>query len=178
VVVCLLVVVYVRLTHTEIAGTWAPHKLYSFPGATPHLMLANDTKVLKSTGGNFTTFQYSSGNDVAATHGSCMVAWGKTLYMTTGTSGSGGYSWVTTDTYATALTASGTAPHAWQAAADPTVHKMPTAEHITIHANKMVVANTTEDSVAHPNRVRWSLNQFQITGTKMILLISRVVEME
>jgi hypothetical protein len=34
---------------------------------------------------------------------------------------------------------------------------MPTAEHIIVHANKMVVANTTEAGVAHPNRVRWSL---------------------
>jgi hypothetical protein len=29
-------------------------------------MLANYTKVYKSTGGNFTTFQYSSGNDIVA----------------------------------------------------------------------------------------------------------------
>ena len=89
-----------------------------------------------------------------------VLAWllgGKTLYMTTGTAGSGGYSWVTTDTYATALTASGTAPNAWQATADASAHKMPTAEHIIVHANKMFVANTTEDGVAYPNRVRWSL---------------------
>jgi hypothetical protein len=148
-----------EINTTAIAGTWAPHKLYSFPGATPHLMLSNGTKVLKSTGGNFTTLQYSSGNDVtaSATHGSCMIAWGKTLYLTTGTAGSGGYSWITTDTYATALTASGTAPHAWQTTPDASAHKMPTAEHIMIHANKMVVANTIEAGVAHPNRVRWSL---------------------
>jgi hypothetical protein len=148
-----------EINETAIAGTWAPHKLYSFPGATPHLMLANSTKVYKSTGGDFTTLQYSSGNDVtaSATHGSCMATWGKTLYMTTGTAGNGGYSWVTTDTYATALTASGVVPDAWQATEDPTAHKMPTAEHIIIHANKMVVANTTEDGVHYPNRVRWSL---------------------
>ena len=147
-----------EINSTPIAGTWTPHKLYAFPGATPHLMLANYTKVYKSTGGNFTTLQYSSGNDIVAgqTHGSCMAAWGKTLYLTTGTAGSGGYSWITTDTYATALTASGTAPNAWQATADASAHKMPTAEHIIVHANKMVVANTTEDGVAYPNRVRWS----------------------
>jgi len=148
-----------EINNTAITGTWAPHKLYAFPGATPHLMLSNGTKVLKSTGGNFTALQYSSGNDVtaSASHGSCMVTWGRTLYMTTGTSGSGGYSWITTDTYATALTASGTSPHAWQTAPSPSEHKMPTAEHIAIHANKMVVANTIENSVAYPNRVRWSL---------------------
>jgi hypothetical protein len=148
-----------EINDTAITGTWAPHKLYSFPGATPHLMLANDTKVLKSTGGNFTTLEYSAGNDVVATasQGADMVAWGKTLYIVTGTSGSGGYSWITTDTYATALTASGTAPNAWQTTEDPTVHKMPTAEHIAIHANKMVVGNTNEDGVSFPNRVRWSL---------------------
>ena len=138
-----------EINSTAIAGTWTPHKLYAFPGATPHLMLANHTKVYKSTGGNFTTLQYSSGNDVTAaqTHGSCMTAWGKTLYLTTGTAGSGGYSWITTDTYATALTASGESPNAWQATADASAHKMPTAEHITVHANKMFVANTTEAGV-------------------------------
>ena len=148
-----------EINSTAITGTWAPHKLYSFAGATPYLMLANGTKVYKSTGGNFTTLQYSAGNDVVATaaHGACMTTWGKTLYMTTGTSGSGGYSWASTDTYATALTASGTAPNAWQASADASAHKMPTAEHITIHANKMVVANTIENGVAFPNRVRWSM---------------------
>ena len=148
-----------EINSTAIAGTWAPHKLYAFPGATPHLMLANYTKVYKSTGGNFTTLEYSSGNDIVASEsqGADMASWGRTLYIVTGTSGSGGYSWVTTDTYATALTASGTAPNAWQSTADASSHKMPTAEHIIVHANKMVVANTVEDGVEHPNRVRWSL---------------------
>lgn len=148
-----------REINAAISGTWNPHKLYSFPGATPHLMLANNTKVFKSTGGNFTTLQYSSGNDVVATqtHGACMAAWGKTLYLTTGTAGSGGYSWISTNTYATALTASGVSPNSWQTTADPSAHKMPTAEHIIVHANKMVVAQTTEAGVHYPNRVRWSL---------------------
>ena len=47
-----------EINDTAITGTWAPHKLYSFPGATPHLMLANDTKVLKSTDGNLSNFEY------------------------------------------------------------------------------------------------------------------------
>jgi hypothetical protein len=147
-----------RLHETAIAGTWNPQKLYPFSGNTRTLMLANDTKVYRSTGGNFTTLQYSAGNDivVASAHGACMAQWGDTLYIATGIDGNGGYAWKTTDTYATALTASGTSPNAWQATPDGS-RKMPTAEHLIVHANKLFAAHTNEVSVDYPNRVRWSL---------------------
>jgi hypothetical protein len=104
---------YQRLNTTAVSGTWSPQKLYPFKGATPTVMLANSTKVYKSTGGNFTTLQYSSGNDVvsASPHGACMAQWADSMYIATGATGSGGYVWKTTDTYATALTASGTNPN-------------------------------------------------------------------
>ena len=150
---------YRRLNTTAVAGTWSPQKLYAFSGATSTLMLANSTKVYRSTGGNFTTLQYSSGNDIvsASPHGVCMAQWGDKMYFATGTAGSGGYVWSTTSTYATALTASGTNPHDWQTTPDAAQRKMPTAEHLIVHANKMWAANTTEASVAYPNRIRWSL---------------------
>jgi hypothetical protein len=141
------------------SGVWAPHRLFAFQGATPNLMLTTTTRVYKSTGGNFSVLEYSAGNPVTPVqdHGACMAQWGNTLYMVMGTAGNGGYSWSTGDTYATALTASGTAPHAWQAAPAPAEHKIPTAQHILVHANRMFVANTTEAGVSYPNRVRWSI---------------------
>lgn len=147
-----------EINTTAISGTWTPQKLYAFQGDTPNIMLTTQSKVYKSTGTNFSTLQYSAGNDVTPTtqHGACFAQWGKTLYMCMGTSGNGGYKWKTTDTYATALTASGTNPNPWQAYNTPTGGKIPTAEHLLVHANKMFAAYTTENSVVYPNRVRWS----------------------
>jgi hypothetical protein len=147
-----------EINTTAISGSWTPQKLFAFQGDTPTIMLSTQSKVYKSTGANFSTLQYSAGNDVAPTtsHGVCFAQWGKTLYMATGYSGAGGYKWQTTDTYATALTASGSNPNAWQAYNTPTGGKMPTAEHLVVHANKMFAANTTENAVRYPNRVRWS----------------------
>jgi hypothetical protein len=143
------------ISHT---GSWNPEKLYNFSGDTLTIMLTASNKVYKSTGANFSTLQYSSGNDIVSTssHGACLAQWGKTMYMSVGTAGSGGYKWLTANTYATALTASGTNPNDWQAYNSPIGGKMPTAEHLLVHANKMFAAHTTENAVAYPNRVRWS----------------------
>lgn len=159
----------VRINGTAIGGTWDPQKLYPFAGdgTTPHVMLANSTKVYKSTGGNFTTLEFSAGNDVVSNspHGACMAAWGDTLYIATGTSVvSGGYSWKTSQTYATAITASSYTPHAWQTTADPTQVKIPQCEHLAVHAGRMWAGQTTENvsgvTTTFPNRLRYS-----ITGT-------------
>jgi hypothetical protein len=150
---------YRRLNTTAVSGTWSPQKLYPFSGATSTLLLANSTKVYKSTGGNFTTLQYSSGNDVvsASPHGVCMAQWGDKMYFATGIAGNGGYVWSTTDTYATALTASGTNPHAWQTTPTSSERKMPTAEHLIVHANKMWAAHVSIAGTHYPNRIHWSL---------------------
>lgn len=147
-----------RINPTDVAGTWTPQKLYSFGGATPTIMLATATRVYKSTGTNFSLLEYASGSPIVATspHGACMAQWGKRIYISTGATGNGGYVWETADTYATALTASGDNPNAWQATPDAS-RKMPTAEHLVVHANKMFAANTTEVTVRYPNRLRWSL---------------------
>lgn len=144
-----------RLNTTAVSGTWAPDKLHAFYGATPTIMLANSTKVYRSTGGNFSTLAYSLGNDIvtANTHGASFANWGDTLYISTGKTGTAGYKWQTTNTYATALTASGPT---WQAYVSPAAGFMPKAEHNIVHANKMFVANTREDGVDYPDRVRWS----------------------
>jgi hypothetical protein len=147
-----------EINTTAISGSWTPQRLFAFQGETPNLVLSTQSKVYKSTGGNFTTLQYSAGNDVtpATLHGACFAQWGKTLYMAMGTAGNGGYKWKTSDTYATALTASGVNPNSWQAYNTPTGGKMPTAQHLVVHANKLFAADTTENSIRYPNRVRWS----------------------
>ena len=163
----------VRINSTAVAGTWDPQKLYAFSGdgTNPHIMLTNGNKIYKSTGGNFTTLQYSAGNDIVGNspHGICAAVWGDILYMATGTSSTaGGYSWKTTDTYATNITRSGYNPDPWQVTADATKVKLPQAEHLTVHAGRMWAANVTEPpkgsptspAVSHPNRLRYS-----ITGT-------------
>lgn len=144
---------------TPINVSWTPQKLVPLNGNNPRLMLSTTERVLHSSGGDFSLLEHSAGNPVAASspHGSCMVQWGPRVYITTGTAGSGGYRWLPTDAYAEPLTASGVNPKAWQTSPDPTAHKMPTAEHVCVHANKMFVANITENNVSFPNRVRWSL---------------------
>lgn len=147
------------INSTAIGGSWDPVRLYPLNGETPRLMLSTLTRAYWSSGTNFTMLEYGAGTPVVASspHGFCMVQWNKKMYMTTGSAGNGGYEWDPVNTYATALTASGASPNAWQATPDPSAHKMPTAEHIAIHANKMFVANTTEATVHYPNRVRYSL---------------------
>lgn len=162
----------VRINETPVGGTWDPQKLTSFSGngSNPHVMLSNGTKVLKSTGGDFSFLQRLNGGvptDITSNspHGACMATWGDTLYIATGTSVvSGGYSWKTSDPYATPITASSYTPHAWQTVADPSQIKMPQCEHLAVHASRMWAAQTTEDvsgvTTTFPNRLRYS-----ITGT-------------
>jgi hypothetical protein len=109
------------------------HKnLYSFSGATSTLMLANSTKCISQLVVTSLLYNTLAWNDVvsASPHGACMAQWGDKMYIATGSAGSGGYVWSTTDTYATALTASGTNPHDWQTTPDAGQRKMPTAEHL------------------------------------------------
>ena len=147
-----------NLNPTAVSGSWTPRYLFPFYGATNTLMLNTATTTYKCTSNAFTTLDYSSGNPIVSSnsHGASLAQWGNKLYIATGTSGNGGYVWSTTDTYATALTASGTNPHDWQTAINAAYRKMPTAEYIYVHANKMFAANTVEAGVAHPNRLRWS----------------------
>jgi len=145
-----------RLNTTAVGGTWNPQSLYSFYGDSSRLMLANDTKVLHSSGANFTELQYSAGNAVVSvsSHGADMYAWGNTLYITTGAAtGKVGYKWTTGSAFATALSASGPT---WQAYNNPNGTHMPPAEHVITHANKLFVADTYEDGVRYQNRLRWS----------------------
>lgn len=141
--------------NSTVVPSWNPHRLFRFDGDAPQIMLSNSTKVYRSTGANFSVLQYSSGNDIAigSSWGAGFAQWNKVLYISTGTSGNGGYKWETANTYASALTASGPT---WQPYISPTGGYMPCAKLLAVHANKMFAANTIEDGTSYPNRVRWS----------------------
>ena len=149
---------YREINTTAVSGTWAPKRLTWFKGSSQYLMLTTETRVYSSTGGNFSLLNFGSGTPVvsASTDGASLAQWGDTMYMTTGKSGVATYKWKVTDTYATALTASGSGATPWQAYAAPTAGYMPKAEHVIQHANKMFVANTNENGTLYPNRLRFS----------------------
>lgn len=144
-----------QLNTTAVSGTWTPKALYPFYGASSYLMLFTATRVYKSSGGNFSKLEYSSGNDVVATNadGMAHVAWGDKLYLSDAGSV---YRWETGDTYATALTAVATG-NFLTTTPDASVHTLFKAKHLAVHANKMFAADVTFDSVNYPNRVYWSL---------------------
>lgn len=144
-----------EINNTAVPGTWAPKRLTWFKGSTEYLMLTTETTVYTSTGTNFSVLNFGAGTPIvsASTNGSSLAQWGKTMYITTGQAGVASYKWEVTDTYATALTASGPT---WQAYASPVGGYMPKAEHVIQHTNKMFVANTKEDGTVYPNRLRWS----------------------
>ena len=157
---------YVNLHSTAITATgWNPKRLFNYNGATvPTIMLTTGLKadatpisgtVQHSTGSNFSVLNYGAGTPIAVTssNGASFAQWEETLYMAIGSSAASMYKWINTNTYATALTASGPT---WQPYAVPTGGYMPRAEINITHANKHWVANTYENGVAYPNRVRWS----------------------
>jgi hypothetical protein len=146
------------LNATAIAGTWNPHRLYPFYGATNTLMLVSDTKVKRATSTAFTNLQYTGSVDIAsaAVYGAPLAQWGKTLYISNGAAGSGGYVWDTANALATVLTASGSAPNAWQTVPDAST-KIPSCEHLQVHANKLFAGNVDIAGVKYPNRFYWSI---------------------
>lgn len=153
----------VRLPATTIAGTWSPHRLIPFYSGTSRLMLVNDVKIFFYTGAAWTSLAHSGGDITsAAEDGVAVASWGTSLYIVTGQSGAGGYKWngvvsAGVPSVTTTLTPSGTAPDAWQTTAAAGTLKMPKANFICAHANRMFVAGTNETGVDYPNRVRWSI---------------------
>jgi len=152
----------VRINPTNVAGTWTPQRLTPFYGDSNYVMLSTDVKIYKSTGANFSTLQFSAGNDVtiiagASPHGAAMAAWGNILYISTGTNAaSTNYYWKTGDTYATAMSVSGSGGSPWQGATAAGANHLPRAQHLCVHASKLFAANTNEGGVRQPNRLRWS----------------------
>lgn len=148
---------YERINPTNVAGTWSPKRLHRFTGATARIMLTTGSKVYHSTGGNFTALAFSSGNDIAVSyaHGASFANWGTDLYIATGVDGAGGYQWVSTAPFATAINVLTTATFN-NTYASPTADRFPKANLLEVHANKMFAAGIDEDGTNFPNRLRWS----------------------
>lgn len=148
---------YQRINTTAISGTWSPKRLHKFSGATPRIMLTTGAKVYHSTGTNFSTLQFSVGNDIAvsAPHGASFANWGDELYIATGSSGASSYRWKTTDTYATAINVLDSNEYNNNYNTPNGVH-FPNANLIAVHANKMFAADVTISGTAYPNRLMWS----------------------
>lgn len=142
---------------------WNPKSLFNYKALNaPTIMLSTaqtagpvDGKVYHSSGTNFSVLNTAAATplQVKSTNGCSFTQWQNILYMARGVDGTVPYKWTEGDTYATALTASGPT---WQPYQAPVGGYMPRAELNITHANKMFVANTYEDGVAYPNRVRWS----------------------
>ena len=148
---------YERINGTAVSGTWSPKRLHRFTGATPRIMLTTGAKVYQSTGGNFSVLEFSAGNDIAVSYayGASFANWGSDLYIATGADGAGGYSWVSSDAYATAIDVLTTA-HFNNNYNSPAANRFPKANLLAVHANKMFAAGVDEDGVNYPNRLRWS----------------------
>jgi len=148
---------YERINTTAISGTWAPKQLHWFSGATPRLMLSNSTKVLHSTGGNFTVLQSAVSTDVAIanTEGACFANWGDELYIAAGQNATTSYRWKTTDTYATAIDVLTTSTYN-NNYNSPGSNRFPLANHLMVHANKMFAADVSISGTHYPNRIYWS----------------------
>lgn len=142
-----------RINSTPVTPNWEPENLFQFSGATVNYAMLGTGKVGATSGGVF----YSTGSNfsdlsisVDAQHGPSFAPWGATLYISTGFTTS--YKW--DGTTKTALTASGPV---WQASyTAPTGGYFPSAKLSVTHAGKVFVANTKENGVEYPNRIRWS----------------------
>lgn len=144
-----------RINTSSIAAHWHPENMFAFYGDVHYAMLSTgnadavDGDVFYSTGANFS----SLGIPVGYEHGASFSAWGKTLFITAGPT-KVSYKW--DGTTKTALTASGPV---WQNSyATPTLtpEYFPQAAHTITHAGKVFVANTRENGVNKPTRIRWS----------------------
>ena len=138
------------------ADTWDPQRLYGFYGSsTNNLMLINGTKIYKQDGTGFTAVAHSGGDIVTTnSHGASCATWGSDLYIVTGATNTvGSYKW-TGAGLATNIPASSSST--WVNRSHAVDNRMPQAELITVHSNRMFVANIKEDGNLFPNRLRWS----------------------
>ena len=147
-----------RLNPDNVSGTtWTPHRLFSFYGATNHLMLANNNRVYyMSTSNNFAVLNTSAGPvNIEGVDGACFAAWGETLYIGAGNVNTTGfYKWSGAGN-AVALPAITSSSH-WTSRGGTGGGHVPRAEHLVVHANKMFAAHTHEFGSEFSNRLRWS----------------------
>jgi len=158
---------YVKKHATAVTASpavWKPKGLYNYKYASaPLIMLTTgydslaptNGRIYYSSGSNFTALNTAVATPMAvkSTNGASMTQWEDEMYLAIGQSANNMYKWESGNTYATSLTASGPT---WQPYEIPVGGYMPRAEIALAHANKLFVANTYEDGVSYPNRLRWS----------------------
>lgn len=144
-----------RINNVNIAAHWNPRSIEPFYADTDYLMVstgrsgATNGNVLWTSSTTFNPLNIS----VTATGGASFAPWGSTLYMVGGVDTANAAKW--DGTTETNLTANGGL--VWQNDYQtPVGGHMPRADHCIVHAGKLFVANTYEDGVYYPNRVRWS----------------------
>jgi hypothetical protein len=147
-----------EINSTAVTGTWAPKNLHAFYGAQPRVMLANSTSVFQSDAGNFTQLSFGSGTPIVASNsqGASFANWGQKLFVATGTAGVATYTWITTDTYATAIPAIAAAGDFNNNYNSPARNHFPKSELIAVHANKMWAADVNDYGTVYKNRLRYS----------------------
>jgi hypothetical protein len=142
-----------RINTSPVTANWKPKSLSQFSGTSNNYIMLGTGKsgatpggVFYSTGSNFSNLLISVDSD----SGPSFAPWGDTVYIAAGFTTS--YKW--NGTIKTALTSNGPV---WQNSyTAPTGGYFPSAKHVVTHAGKVFVANTKEDGVEHPNRIRWS----------------------
>ena len=149
---------------TASPAVWKPKGLYNYKYASAplimlttgyHSLAPTNGRIYYSSGSNFTALNTALATPMAvkSTNGASMTQWEDEMYLAIGQSATNMYKWESGNTYATSLTASGPT---WQPYEIPVGGYMPRAEIALAHANKLFVANTYEDGVSYPNRLRWS----------------------
>jgi len=144
-------------------SVWSPKELFFYDQPNGRLIMLStgyngvgqEGEVWHSTGGNFTRLNLAGPTDIDITNpnGASFTQWEDTLYFVGGSGNANAYKWLYPAANASTLTASGPT---WQPYSAPTGGFCPRANIIRVHANKMFVANTYEDAVSYPNRLRWS----------------------
>ena len=139
------------------AGNLKPMRLFSWDNSSRRLVIATETEVLTypSTTNGYAAAD-NTGIDTNATYGAGFTTWDQdstsTLYVACGL----GYNCSKIDgTTVTTLTASGTG--AWQNdLTNPNGTHAPRGQLIATHAERLWIADTYENAVGYPNRIRFS----------------------
>lgn len=141
-----------RTNAADIVATgWTPERVAHFYGGTHYVLVSTQTNVYWSSNAGSTYSLLGAASAVSDAQGAQFATWGSVVY-TTGGRLSQSRKW--DGTTVTLLTASGPT---WQEAyTNPVGGFFPQARHCATHAGKIFVANTRENGVNFPNRIRWS----------------------
>lgn len=139
------------------AGNLKPFRLFNWDGSTRRIVIATETEVLLFP--SATTGEAGADNtgiDTNADYGSAFAVWDESSTSTLYCSNGYGYNGTKiVGTTVTTLTASATG--AWQEdLTNPNGTHMPRAQLTANHVERLWVANTYENSVEYPNRLRFS----------------------